>query len=69
MQTPKVGLSHEVLSLNNKGIQGIPHLPSSFSMITVAVAGDVKMSGLATDAVMVKLSSSSSTVSPMMLIS
>ena len=45
------------------------YLLSSFSMITIAVTGCVKLLGVATDAVMVKRSSSSSTVSPVMLIS
>ena len=40
------------------------YVPSSSIMVTLTVAGCSMMSGLATDAIMVKVSSSSTTVSP-----
>ena len=40
------------------------YVPSSSIMVTLTVAGDVMMSGLATDAMTVKVSSSSTAVSP-----
>jgi len=40
------------------------YVPSSSIMVTLTVTGCVMMSGLATDAIMVKVSSCSTTVSP-----